>query len=63
MHLGRGDLWVPRSEALARASPTARLHRCCLAPLFSVPCELLAVSQVCGKTTTMLFADDLIHRP
>src|SRR3954447_19878353 len=40
---------VSRGDPLTRASPTARLHRCCLARLFSAPCELLAVSQVCDK--------------
>jgi hypothetical protein len=61
--VSRGDPWVRRSEALTRVLPTARLHRCCLVPLFSAPCELLAISQVCDKTTTTLSADDLIHRP
>jgi hypothetical protein len=42
-----------------QVSPLTRVSPC-LAPLFSAPCELLAVSQVCDKTTTALSADDLI---
>jgi hypothetical protein len=60
--VSRGDPWVPRREALTRVSPTVRLHRCCLAPLFSAPCELLAVSQMCDKTIITLSANDLIRR-